>query len=609
MRVIATAGHVDHGKSALIRALTGMEPDRWAEERRRGMTIDLGYAWLRLPSGEEIAFVDVPGHERFTGNMLAGVGPVQVVLLVVAADEGWSAQTEEHVRALDALGVRHGLLAVTKSDLTDPTATVADSRRRLMPTTLAGIDVVRVSARTGEGLDELRAMLGKLATQLPAADPGSRVRLWVDRSFTIRGAGTVVTGTLASGRVALGDVLELRGERVSVRGVQQLGQSAEAAIAPARVALNLRSVEHGQVRRGDALLTVGAWHSTKVADVRTSAAGVATQLVLHIGTAAVPVRVRELAGETALVRLALTEPLPLQVGDRAVLRDPGLRHVVSGVTVLDPAPPPLRRRGAARARAEALHLEQGFPSFDREVRRRAVVSRGLLAAIGVPIPEEPGAGIVEVAGWFVAHTRWAEWQAQVRSELASRSRGDVVQRGLSHAELAQILDLPTPRLLLDLVRSIPEVDNVGGHVRLRDSAPRVSAEVEAAIARLSEVLDGRPFAAPEVGQLPGLGFGRQELLVASTHKLVLRLTGDVVLLPSAVELATARLRQLPQPFTLSAAREALGTTRRVAVPLLEHLDRLRLTIRVTPSLRSVSAPPTERSIGVEPGAKEIEGHE
>ena len=211
MHVIATAGHVDHGKSTLVRALTGMEPDRWAEERRRGMTIDLGFAWTTLPSGASVAFVDVPGHERFVPNMLAGVGPVPAVLFVVAADEGWMPQSAEHLAALDALGVRHGLLAVTRSDLADPTEATEEATRVISATSLGRIEAVAVSGATGAGLDALRAALDRMVSRLPAADPQAPVRLWVDRSFTIRGSGTVVTGTLGAGRLVTGQELELAG--------------------------------------------------------------------------------------------------------------------------------------------------------------------------------------------------------------------------------------------------------------------------------------------------------------------------------------------------------------------------------------------------------------
>ena len=205
MQVVATAGHVDHGKSTLVRALTGMEPDRWAEERRRGMTIDLGFAWTRLPDGTDLAFVDVPGHERFVPNMLAGVGPVPAVVFVVAADDGWRPQSAEHLAAIDALDVRHGLLVVTRSDLADPGPAAREAGEQIAATSLAGAETVAVSATTGAGLDELRAALVRLAGLLPVPDPAARLRLWVDRVFTVTGAGTVVTGTLGSGSLRVGD--------------------------------------------------------------------------------------------------------------------------------------------------------------------------------------------------------------------------------------------------------------------------------------------------------------------------------------------------------------------------------------------------------------------
>ena len=251
MYVVATAGHVDHGKSTLVRALTGMEPDRWAEERRRGMTIDLGYAWMTLPSadeelagkggptgkggpaGEQLAFVDVPGHERFVPNMLAGLGPVPAVMFVVAADGGWMPQSAEHLAAVDALGVRHGLLVVTRADLADPGPATRQALAEISKTSLGRVEAISVSAVTGQGLDELRAALSRLLAELrgPARGSASQsgsgvdpVRLWIDRSFTIRGAGTVVTGTLPAGTVRNGQELLLSPslQSVRVRGLQAL---------------------------------------------------------------------------------------------------------------------------------------------------------------------------------------------------------------------------------------------------------------------------------------------------------------------------------------------------------------------------------------------------
>ncbi len=587
MQVVATAGHVDHGKSALVRALTGMEPDRWAEERRRGMTIDLGFAWTRLPSGEAVAFVDVPGHERFTTNMLAGVGPVPVALLVVAADESWSAQTEEHVRALHALGVAKGVLAVTKSDLADPRPAMAESLERLAATTLAGIEAVAVSSRTGQGLEELRTALDALLGGLPRPDPEAAVRLWVDRSFSIRGAGTVVTGTLSAGSVARGQVLELRGRRVTVRGLQSLGEEVEAVSAPARVALNLRGEDHREVQRGDPLLTPRAFRFTNHVDVRAQAVAVAAQLILHIGSAAIPVSVRPLTEDGDAVRLTLAQPLPLRVGDRALLREPGRRQVVAGVTVLDPAPPGLRRRGAARARALSLAASTGSPSLADELRRRGAVSHALLAAIGVPVPAPAPDGVVAEAGWLVDRALWERWAAELPETVRRGSRGSLLNDGVPRQELARALGLPSTQLLDRLLNDRGGFVEVAGRVRATgDGASRpegpatLAPRVAAAIATLRARLEGDPFAAPEAGELRSLGLGPREIGAAAAAGLVLRLPGDILLLPQAAELAAARLGGVEEPFSLSAAREALGTTRRVAVPLLEHLDRLGVTERV-----------------------------
>lgn len=602
MQVIATAGHVDHGKSTLVRALTGMEPDRWVEERRRGMTIDLGYAWTTLPSGVEIAFVDVPGHERFTTNMLAGAGPVPAVLLVIAADEGWAAQTGEHVRALDAFGVRHGVVAVTRIDLTDPAPAIAQAREFLAPTTLAGIPAVGVSGQTGAGLDSLRMALDDLVRGLPEADPEARVRLWVDRSFTVRGSGTVVTGTLSAGTLRRGDVLELGDSTVSIRALQRLGQPADMVIAPARVAINLRGISHSDVRRGDPLLTPGAWWRTAVVDARVDGGDWPTHVVLHVGAAAVPARIRRLdtAGSSGsswdsssnssphscVVRLILDAPLPLQVGDRVLLRDPGRRQVIGGATVLDPLPPALRRRGAARARAAALLGDRGMPDAGVEVFRRGAASRSFLQQIGVPVGDPLPHGVVAAGSWLVTAARWAEWQRSLRAAI-ERQPAALLDAGATHVDLVRALRLDDPQLLSALVRACPELEDVGGRVRRRGNAPALRADVAQAVSRLVAGLSAEPFAAPEQPRLIALGLGHRELGAAAAARSILLLPGDIALLPSAPMLATERLRGLAQPFTLSDARQALGTTRRVAVPLLEHLDRIGATERVDGDRRRV----------------------
>ena len=316
MQVIATAGHVDHGKSTLVRALTGMEPDRWAEERRRGLTIDLGFAWMGLPGGQRLAFVDVPGHERFVPNMLAGLGPVPAVLFVVAADGGWMPQSAEHLAAIDALGISRGLLAVTRADLADPGPARRRAAAEIAATSLGAVEAVAVSAVTGAGLPELRDALARLAAGLPAPAPGAPARLWVDRAFSIRGSGTVVTGTLPAGTIRTGDELLLTPSMrpVRVRAIESLGQAADQVSGVARVALNLRGVAREVPARGMALVQSGRWTLAGAVDVRcgwpgTSPAGarqpsaaprLPRELIVHAGSARTPARVRIL-GEAGAV--------------------------------------------------------------------------------------------------------------------------------------------------------------------------------------------------------------------------------------------------------------------------------------------------------------------
>jgi selenocysteine-specific elongation factor len=574
MHVIATAGHVDHGKSTLVRALTGMEPDRWAEERRRGMSIDLGFAWMRLPAGPTVAFVDVPGHERFVPNMLAGVGPVPAVLFVVAADEGWMPQSREHLDALNALQVRHGVLAVTRSDLRDPELAREEALEHLADSSLGRIPVVCVSTVTGAGLDELRAALGELVAGLPAPDVGADVRLWVDRVFTIHGAGTVVTGTLAGGTLHVGEELEVGagGRRVKVRGLQSLGVPVESVSPVTRVAVNLRGVPREAVHRGNALLTLGAWRAAGTLDVRLSpgpAAELPRQVVLHTGTAAVVTRVRPLGGDTA--RLSLAHPLPLRIGDRALLRDPGTRCIRAGVSVLDVVPPVLRRRGAAAARARELATMEGTPNSVAELRRRGVVRRDDLIAMGIPEP----AGAPQAGGWLIDPAVLTQRAARLAEAVAAHATANPLEPGIPLETARQITSMPDARLV-ELLLS-PPLTLTHGRVHLTGSATTIPEAVRAAIAELRAELAQRPFAAPDAHRLAELGLGPPQLAAAVRAGDLLKITDGIYLAPGADNEAITRLRDLPSPFTLSQARQALNTTRRVAVPLMELLARRGLT--------------------------------
>ena len=540
-----------------------MWPDQLAEEQRRGLTIDLGFAWTEL-DGRQVAFVDVPGHRRFVTNMLAGAGPVPAVLFVVAATEGWMPQSDEHLAALDALRVRHGLLVISKADLADPGPAVRQAHDRFAATSLADCPVA-----LGTDLDHVRAELLRLTDRLPPADPDADVRLWVDRSFSVRGAGTVVTGTLAAGTIRVGDELEHAGRRVTVRGLQSLGRDRSAAGPVARVALNLRGVDRQGIRRGDTVCTPGAWRDTEEIDVALrSQQTLHRRLVLHVGSAAVPVQVRPL-GDTA-ARLRLSRPLPLRVGDVALLRDPGEHRIAAGIDVLDVRPPPLRRRGAARIRAGELaagHLRP--PDYARAADLRAM---------GMPIAGR------QIGDWVVDTQWWGVRRDQAAATVRRWADQHDVAAGMPLETLRQQLGLPAADLVAELLRGT-DLAVADGVVRPPGAA--LPARVDQAVRALEEWLAAEPFRAPEAGELTGLQLGARELAAAVRARRLTRLTDGVVLGPDALERATAILAALPQPFTVSDARRALGTTRRVAVPLLEQLDARRVTRRSSDGTRTV----------------------
>lgn len=553
--MIATAGHVDHGKSTLVRALTGMAPDRLAEEQRRGLTIDLGFVWTTI-ADQVLAFVDVPGHERFVPTMLAGTGPAPATMFVVAADEGWQAQSSEHLAALDAFGVGHGLLVVTKVDRADPAAALATARQRLAGTSLAGIPAVAVSARTGAGLPELREALLSLVAALPPPDRAAEIRLWVDRAFTIRGAGTVVTGTLGAGTLRVGDELLLDDRRVTVRGLQALGETQQEVPAVARVAVNLRGVDRDDVRRGDTLLTPGAWRTTTTVDVRLRGeTDLHRELVLHMGSAAVPCRVRPLGTDTA--RLSCAAALPVRAGDTGLLRDPGEHRIPAGVEILDPDPPRLTGSGAARRRAEELAAPAAA-----YVRRHGAVLSTDLRRLGFPPTGVP------VGEWLVDQVLHRDLPRLAAERLAGWSTAHPLAAGMPVELLRQALGVPEPVLLAALPDPV--------HNGLIQNGKALPDKVSRAV---TAVLSGAPFVAPEADHLAELGLGPKELAAAERAGRLVRLTESVVLAHDAPTRAVEILAELPSPFTVSEARRALGTTRRVAVPLLEKLDADGVTRR------------------------------
>jgi len=681
MYVVATAGHVDHGKSTLVRALTGMEPDRWAEERRRGMTIDLGYAWMTLPTGEKLAFVDVPGHERFVPNMLAGLGPVPAVMFVVAADGGWMPQSAEHLAAVDALGVRHGLLVITRSDLADPGPATRQALAEIARTTLGQVEAVPVSAVTGQGLDDLRAALVRLTASLtpgPPPHPGppeaarsgisgagapdipdisvyggadAPVRLWIDRSFTIRGAGTVVTGTLPAGTVRNGQELLLSPSArvVRVRGLEALGEPADAVTGVARVALNLRGIPADLPERGMALIEPGRWTITSEIDVRiTPPAGdpqpkFPPDLLLHIGSARTQARVRLLgsgapasgnSGGTGdalrtpaaiYARLRLRDPLPLHAGDLVILRDPGAADLaIYGAVVLDPFPPPLARRGAGAAAVRELATWPGSPGAADLLRRHNLLRVPQLAAAGVTSLPAPVVG-----DWLADPQHWDWLRAELPKAVAAFCARDPLAPGMPAEAARAALGLPSRDLIPALAgddvvldgpylriftKHAPEdptpprepaspqetgapastggpEDSSRGGTTAPAARPSASSQlppkIAAAVQAVLDDLARDPFAAPDTDRLRQLGLDARALAAAARVGLLLRIADLIVLAPGADKEAARVLAGLDQPFTTSQARQALRTTRRVAIPLLEHLDRGRVTERLPGDLRRI----------------------
>ncbi len=552
MHVVATAGHVDHGKSTLVLHLTGTDPDRLAEEKARGLTIDLGFAGATLPSGRRMAVIDVPGHVRFLKNMLAGMGAIDACLFVVAASEGWKPQSEEHLRILDVLGVRHGVVALTKVGLVDDdlrALAVLEVEEAVEGTFLEGAPIVPVDAPTGVGLDALRDALDELLTRTPTAADLGRPRLWVDRSFAPAGAGTVITGTLAGGSVAVDDELHVapQGVRVRVRGIQRLHEQVDRLEPGNRTALNLVGISHDQVGRGDVLVRSGQWHHTDRFDASlTVLAGIDHEVsrrgayLAYLGSGEHPVQLRVLGpdpllpGETGPVRLHLPRKLPLLPGDRFVLRDAGRSETVGGGEVLDVDP--------------VLRASRAAP--DRDVDR-VIAERGWVDAdqLHLLTGEERSPTL---GRWVVAPTALEAARSALRERLAAAGPLGLDLAVLDERERAVLATLDD--VVVDGVRVIAAdaVDPLEGHPWLDDLA-------------------AEPYTPPP----PPDDLGRNEIRELVRRGQVIEVDGVAFGAP-AIEQACEEIRTLladhPEGVTVAQIRDRLGASRKYVLPLLAHLD-------------------------------------
>jgi len=536
---VGTAGHIDHGKTWLVRALTGKDTDRLPEERARGISIDLGYAPLELPDGRRLSLVDVPGHERFVRTMIAGATGIDLFLLVIDAQEGARPQTHEHLAVLRLLGVEHGVVALTKADAVDEETLqiAAEEARELVP----GAEVVAVSAKTGTGLDDLRAALARLPVSERTAVGATR--LYVDRVFTLRGVGTVATGTLWSGSIAAGDELRVEpsGRTVRVRSAQVHDEAIEHADAGQRVAVNLPQLERRDLARGDVLVTPGVFDASYRLDVRLAElASVPAAVTVHLGTNAVPARV---VRDGPYAQLRLASAVVAARGDRVVLRTD---TTVGGGTVLDPAPP----RGLDRRRLEAIERGDAAAFVHAPVRRDAL--RRLFSDAELA-PLSRYGDVVYSDAWL------AELGESARAKLTARAETTPVDPGIPVAEL-----LPEHAWALELVgleRHGAKAYLPGTAAALGDRA-NAAAGLEARLAREEIVkVDDRDLAAYLEGE------GR------------LRRVGDGYAVSPALHARGVEVVQTLQPITLAAFRDALGVGRRTAQLLLERYDADGLTIR------------------------------
>lgn len=613
MFVIGTAGHVDHGKSTLVQALSGIDPDRWEEEKARGLTIDLGFAWTTLPSGREVSIVDVPGHERFIKNMLAGVGGINLALLVVAADEGVMPQTREHLDILDLLDLQHGVVALTKSDLVDQDwleLVEEDVRELLADTTLTEAPIIACSGTSGDGLDRLRSTLDAAIASLGEVRNIDRPRLPIDRAFSISGFGTVVTGTLIDGPLRVGDsvVVEPAGLSGRIRGLQSHEQSIETAEPGARTAVNLGGIGAAELRRGMVLTAPGWLHATQAVDVRLRvvrrlprALRHNTTLTLHVGAAEVEARVRLLEGDAlepggrSWAQLRLAEPIAAARGDHFVLRSGDA--TLAGGRIVDTRPRRHHRNDASTL--EALQrllggspddtlltmLQRHEPIAWSALRDRlqladaiaeAALQRQLEAGAVVALDDAERSDSTTLA----SDAGYAALQQRSRRIVADAVERQPLSGGLPREDLRSRLTLP-PRAFAVLERQLLESDalaSADGMLDLPGRTPELSdadnAQIESLLARLREQ-GVRPDVVPDVD--PAL------LQYLEARGEIVRLNQGVVLLRSVYEQMVAQTQALlaeTERATLAEIRDRIGTSRKIAQSFLEDTDRRRITRRI-----------------------------
>jgi selenocysteine-specific elongation factor len=596
--VVGTAGHIDHGKSTLIKALTGIDPDRLAEEKRRGMTIDLGFAHMRLPSGREAGIVDVPGHARFMRNMLAGAHGLDAALLVVAADEGVMPQTREHLDVLDLLEVKRGLVVLTKIDLVEADwleLVRQEVRKTLEGTSLEGASAVAVSAATGDHLDELVTALDDVLAAAETRPDNGRPRLPIDRVFTMSGFGTVVTGTLVEGRLRVGDELQVMpgGRSVRIRGLQRHNEKVDSVGPGSRVAANLGGIDKDELARGDVLTTADSLRPTRRVDARIKVLASAGQplrhgahVVLHTGTADVGGRVIVLEGDAIApgvegwAQLYLDRAVAVADGDRFVLRVPSPATTVAGGVMVDVSPRKHPRHDSAVR--ESLVRRASGNVLQEELRKypRGVTVAALLKATVVPDADVEKLQARRLGEWMFSEDAWRSLATRADAELAAYHRAYPFRPGMAREELRSRLGVSTASFPA-VVRGLAE----DGRVVERNgslAAPGHSVAIEDS--GLVRLLDEHGFAPPSLQEaMQQTGTSKETVRALAVRGDIVQVSDDIAFSRQAYAVAVELVKELIAAngsVTVAQLRDRMGASRRPVLALLEHLDSEHLTRRV-----------------------------
>lgn len=624
MRVIGTAGHVDHGKSTLVRRLTGIDPDRLAEEKAREMTIDLGFAWLKLDDTELIGIVDVPGHRDFIENMLAGVGGIDAVLLVIAADEGVMPQTREHLAILDLLGLHHGIIVLTKTDMVDDAEWLdlveQEVRDALAASLLADAPLVRVSAHTGQGIPELLNAIQNLLKILPERPDINQPRLPIDRVFTMSGFGTVVTGTLTGGALHVGDEVEIHpeGQRARVRGLQSYKQSVSTAFPGSRVAVNLSGIDRSEMRRGFTLARIGALHPTHLIDAHFRYLPDAsrplkhnTEVKLFTGTQEATGFVRLLNDETLTpgqegwIQIRLNEPIAVMHGDRYILRVPTPAETIGGGQIVEPNPERRWKRfqpqiiTALQTRLEGSPTQQlAQAATGREPFTAAQLARtsGLNAAqLAQVLQDALHEGLITALDQdsFLATASYNALRRELYTTLERFHSENPLRGGMPREELRSRSGLKQATFNL-ITAQEPEFISSGSLIRLESHQVTFTDKQQANIARLHGMFAAAPYTPPS--------FADSAAVVGEDVLRALIDLGELVLVQSDVlfsaeayaSMVTGVLDLIDTEGAISAKalRDRFNTSRKYAIGLLEHLDAAGITRRVGDDrVRGKNAPP------------------